>query len=141
MTPTSPEPLHPMARDLTPREGGLSAYPPVDRWDDWQELDPRAWPRKVPRRYELIPTICFNCEAACGLLAYVDKETLRIQKFEGNPVHPGSRGRNCAKGPATLNQVQDPERILYPLNIRARAEAQLGFRLRRREEHVMLRHL
>jgi anaerobic selenocysteine-containing dehydrogenase len=115
MTPTSPEPLHPMARDLTPREGGLSAYPPVDRWDDWQELDPRAWPRKVPRRYELIPTICFNCEAACGLLAYVDKETLRIQKFEGNPVHPGSRGRNCAKGPATLNQVQDPERILYPL--------------------------
>ncbi|MCL4544722.1 MAG: molybdopterin-dependent oxidoreductase, partial [Chloroflexi bacterium] len=34
---------------------------------------------------------------------------------EGNPVHPGSRGRNCAKGPATLNQVYDPERILYPL--------------------------
>jgi anaerobic selenocysteine-containing dehydrogenase len=111
----SPEPLHPVARDLTPREGGLAAYPPVERWDDWQEFDPVAWPRKVPRRYELIPTICFNCEAACGLLAYVDKDTLRIQKFEGNPVHPGSRGRNCAKGPATLNQVQDPERILYPM--------------------------
>ena len=30
-------------------------------------------------------------------------------------MHPGSRGRNCAKGPATLNQVEDPERILYPL--------------------------
>ena len=29
--------------------------------------------------------------------------------------HPGSRGRNCAKGPATLNQIDDPERILYPL--------------------------
>src|SRR6267142_2827306 len=109
------EPLHPVARDLTPREGGLAAYPPVERWDDWQEFDPVAWPKKVPRRYELIPTICFNCEAACGLLAYVDKETLKIQKFEGNPVHPGSRGRNCAKGPATLNQVQDPERILYPM--------------------------
>jgi len=109
------EPLHPVARDLTPREGGLSAYPPVERWDDWQEFDPVAWPKKVPRRYELIPTICFNCEAACGLLAYVDKDTLKIQKFEGNPVHPGSRGRNCAKGPATLNQVQDPERILYPM--------------------------
>jgi anaerobic selenocysteine-containing dehydrogenase len=37
------------------------------------------------------------------------------RKFEGNPEHPGSRGRNCAKGPATLNQVQDPERIRYPL--------------------------
>jgi len=115
MSRPSGEPLHPVARDLTPREGGLAAYPPVERWDDWQEFDPLAWPRKVPRRYELIPTICFNCEAACGLLAYVDKDTLRIQKFEGNPVHPGSRGRNCAKGPATLNQVQDPERILYPL--------------------------
>jgi anaerobic selenocysteine-containing dehydrogenase len=109
------EPLHPVARDLSAREGGLAAYPPVERWDDWEELDPIAWPRKVRRRYELIPTICFNCEAACGLLAYVDKETLRIQKFEGNPVHPGSRGRNCAKGPATLNQVQDPERIRYPM--------------------------
>src|SRR5438067_1917981 len=109
------EPLHPVARDLSAREGGRAAYPPVERWDDWEELDPIAWPRKVRRGYGLIPTICFNCEAACGLLAYVDKTTGRIQKFEGNPVHPGSRGRNCAKGPATLNQVQDAERILYPL--------------------------
>ena len=23
----------------------------------------------------LVPTTCFNCEAACGLVAYVDKET------------------------------------------------------------------
>ena len=45
----------------------------------------------------------------------MDKETLEIRKFEGNPAHPASRGRNCAKGPATINQVKDPERILYPL--------------------------
>ncbi len=96
-------------------DGSLSSYPPSDRWDDWVEYDARAWPRRVARRYLLVPTICFNCEAACGLLAYVDKETLQIQKFEGNPEHPGSRGRNCAKGPATINQVNDPERILYPL--------------------------
>ena len=63
----------------------------------------------------LVPTICFNCEAACGLLAYVDKDTMRVRKFEGNPLHPASRGRNCAKGPATINQINDPERILYPL--------------------------
>jgi anaerobic selenocysteine-containing dehydrogenase len=93
----------------------LASYPPVERWDDWVEYDPKAWPRKTPRRYTLVPTVCFNCESACGLLGYVDKETLKIQKFEGNPLHPGSRGRNCAKGPATLNQVYDPERILYPL--------------------------
>ncbi len=113
--PRAPEPLHPVARELAPPRGGLRSYPPVERWDDWEEYDPAAWPRKVTRRYALIPTICFNCEAACGLLAYVDKQTLGIQKFEGNPAHPGSRGRNCAKGPATLNQVNDPERIRYPL--------------------------
>jgi anaerobic selenocysteine-containing dehydrogenase len=96
-------------------DGTLASYPPVALWDDWVEYDAKAWPKKVARRYMLVPTICFNCEAACGLLAYIDKDTMQVQRFEGNPLHPGSRGRNCAKGPATINQVNDPERILYPL--------------------------
>jgi anaerobic selenocysteine-containing dehydrogenase len=96
-------------------DGRISQYPPPEVWDDWVEWDGKKWPRKVARRYTLVPTVCFNCESACGLLAYVDKDTYEIRKFEGNPVHPGSRGRNCAKGPATHNQVYDPERILYPL--------------------------
>lgn len=93
----------------------LASFPPKERWDDWVELDSRAWPARVEKRFMLVPTTCFNCESACGLLAYVDRETLQVRKFEGNPEHPGSRGRNCAKGPATLNQVTDPDRILYPL--------------------------
>src|SRR5438309_4304912 len=93
----------------------LSAFPPKERWDDWTELDSQAWPRRKERHYSLVPTTCFNCESACGLLAYIDKDTGSIQKFEGNPENPGSRGRNCAKGPATLNQITDPDRILYPL--------------------------
>jgi anaerobic selenocysteine-containing dehydrogenase len=93
----------------------LSSYPPYERWDDWVEFDARSWPKKVERRYSLVPTTCFNCEAACGLLAYVDKDSGEIQKLEGNPLHPASRGRNCAKGPATINQIHDPERILFPL--------------------------
>lgn len=93
----------------------LSAFPPKERWNDWTELDSQAWPQRKERHYQLVPTTCFNCESACGLLAYIDKETGQIQKFEGNPENPGSRGRNCAKGPATLNQVTDPDRILYPL--------------------------
>ena len=28
---------------------------------------------------------CFNCESACGMLAYVDKDTGQVTKFEGNP--------------------------------------------------------
>jgi anaerobic selenocysteine-containing dehydrogenase len=98
-----------------PSRNHLAAYPPKERWDNWTELDSRAWPQRKERRYTLVPTTCFNCESACGLLAYIDKATEEIQKFEGNPEHPGSRGRNCAKGPATLNQVTDPDRILYPL--------------------------
>src|SRR6185295_568114 len=83
----------------------LSSYPPHERWDDWVEYDAKRWPKKVERRYSLVPTTCFNCEAACGLLAYVDQSTGEIQKLEGNPLHPASRGRNCAKGPATINQL------------------------------------
>ena len=93
----------------------LAAFPPKERWDDWVELSSRAWPARRERHYMLVPTTCFNCESACGLLAYVDRETGQVRKFEGNPEHPGSRGRNCAKGPATINQVTDPDRILYPL--------------------------
>jgi anaerobic selenocysteine-containing dehydrogenase len=93
----------------------LASFPPPEKWGDWVEYDAKAWPRKVEKHYELIPTVCFNCEAACGLVAYIDKSNGEIRKLEGNPFHPGSRGRNCAKGPATINQVKDPERILYPL--------------------------
>jgi anaerobic selenocysteine-containing dehydrogenase len=93
----------------------LRSYPPPDEWHDITSLDPTAWPERVARHHSLVPTTCFNCEAACGLLAHVDHERDEITRIEGNPLHPASRGRNCAKGPATLNQVNDPERILHPL--------------------------
>jgi anaerobic selenocysteine-containing dehydrogenase len=100
---------------VTHPDGRMSQYPPPEKWNDWVEFDGKHWPRREARHYTLVPTVCFNCESACGLLAYVDRETFDIRKFEGNPAHPGSRGRNCAKGPATINQIYDPERILYPL--------------------------
>jgi anaerobic selenocysteine-containing dehydrogenase len=96
-------------------EGDLLRFPPESQWDDWTEYDAQDWPLRTPKHRMLVPTTCFNCESACGLLAYVDKETLEVQRFEGNPRHPASRGRTCAKGPATINQVHDPDRILHPL--------------------------
>ncbi|MEE8436233.1 MAG: molybdopterin-dependent oxidoreductase, partial [bacterium] len=93
----------------------LAQFPPLEHWKDWEEWDASAWPRRKKRRYSIHTTTCFNCESACGLLAYVDKDSGRVRRFEGNPYHPGSRGRLCAKGPATINQINDPERILYPL--------------------------
>ena len=101
---------HPLPGERT--RWGLRNFPPVEEWDHHTQRDPRTG---EPHDYMLVPTTCFNCESACGLLAYVDKADLSIRKVEGNPAHPGSRGRNCAKGPATINQVEDPERILFPL--------------------------
>src|SRR5438309_674809 len=57
---------------VAPPTGELATFPPPERWDDWVEYESKAWPKKEPRRYMLVPTTCFNCEAGCGLLAYVD---------------------------------------------------------------------
>ncbi|MCB0600170.1 MAG: molybdopterin-dependent oxidoreductase [Saprospiraceae bacterium] len=95
--------------------GDLTKFPPPDQWDDWVEYEATSWPKKEKKHYAIVPTTCFNCESACGLTAYIDKEKGEIRKLEGNPYHPGSRGRNCAKGPATINQITDPDRILYPM--------------------------
>lgn len=60
----------------------LTNHPPHDQWHNWTELDAKAWPKRVERNYTLIPTTCFNCEAACGLVAFIDKETGEVVKFE-----------------------------------------------------------
>ena len=109
------ETIEPNLGDLHVSDGDFSKYPPPEQWRDWTEYDAGAWPRREKKNYSIVPTTCFNCESACGMLAYVDKESGNVRKFEGNPHHPASRGRNCAKGPATINQINDEERILYPL--------------------------
>jgi anaerobic selenocysteine-containing dehydrogenase len=95
--------------------GRLRTHPDPSQWDDYVDFESTSWPKKEKRHYWIIPSICFNCESACGILAYVDKEQLTVRKIEGNPLHPGSRGRTCAKGVVTPNQLDDPDRILYPL--------------------------
>ena len=95
--------------------GELTNYPPPEKWDDWTEYEATSGHKREQKNYMIVPTTCFNCESGCGLLSYVEKDTMKVRKFEGNPYHPGSRGRNCAKGPATINQINDVERILYPM--------------------------
>src|SRR5207253_3234282 len=69
------------------RDGSHLAYcPPEEKRDDRVELDPEAWLRRVEKHYQLVPTVCFNCESACWLLAHVDKETGQIAKFVGYPM-------------------------------------------------------
>ncbi|RTZ92523.1 MAG: formate dehydrogenase [Planctomycetota bacterium] len=111
-------------KSLPPSRYGedLQDYPPFDRWLEVEELDAS----RRARRMAMIPTTCFNCEAGCGLLATIDVDEEKIVRIEGNPLHPGSRGRNCAKGPATLNQINDPDRILQPM-VRKGARGEGGF--------------
>jgi len=89
------------------------------------ELDSKGWPRRKERRYLLASTTCFNCESACGLLAYIDKQPTRFRSSKGNPEHPG-HAPHCAKGQATLNQITDPDRILYPLKRAGKVEKANG---------------
>lgn len=60
-----------------------------------------------------IPSTCHQCVSTCGIVGFV--ENGRLVKIEGNPAHPNNRGTICAKGQAGVNQVYDPDRILYPM--------------------------
>ena len=69
--------------------------------------------RTTGRDRRAIPSTCQLCPANCGIIGYV--EDGRLVKIEGNPEHPNNRGKLCAKGQAGLNQLYDPQRILYPM--------------------------
>lgn len=60
-----------------------------------------------------IPYTCMTCNIEDGGIAYV--EDGKVVKLEGNPKHPGNRGRLCAKGNAGWQHIYDSERILFPL--------------------------
>jgi len=117
--------------EFTTTPDNLEFYPPLEKWDDFNELDGDDWKRGGIERhgiqskdnpdgikvnnFMIVPTACSNCEASCGLTAWVDKETMTVKKYMGNPLHAGSRGRNCAKGYASQSQMYDPDRIPFPL--------------------------
>ncbi len=60
-----------------------------------------------------IHTMCEMCVWRCGVRAKVVED--RVVKLEGNPDHPHSRGKLCARGQSGLMNTYDPDRVLYPL--------------------------
>lgn len=60
-----------------------------------------------------VPFTCLTCNVEDGGIAFI--ENGKIVKLEGNPEHPGNRGKLCAKGNAGWQHVYDPSRILHPL--------------------------
>ena len=61
----------------------------------------------------VVPTLCEMCVWRCGVLARVHDG--RVVKLEGNPDHPHSRGKLCARGQSGLMTTYDPDRVLQPL--------------------------
>ncbi len=78
------------------------------------------------------PSVCPLCAAGCGVLARImegDAEVVRdgrvgllkmglVKKLEGNPAHPISRGKLCARGQAAVQITYHPDRIRHPLKRR-----------------------
>ena len=62
---------------------------------------------------QAIPSACWQCVTRCPNVAYV--EDGRLVKLEGQPNSIRTEGKMCAKGQAGVNQVYDPDRILYPM--------------------------
>jgi len=58
-------------------------------------------------------TVCQMCPAGCGLLV----RTLggRAVKIEGNPAHPVSGGKTCARGQTALQHLYNPDRLRGPV--------------------------
>src|SRR5438046_8424977 len=73
--------------------------------------------------------MCPLCQSQCGVLVRVmegDAEVVRngqagvmrmglAKKLEGNPAHPISQGKLCARGQAAIQLTYHPDRIARPL--------------------------
>ena len=68
---------------------------------------------ETKKERKAIPSACWQCVARDAILCYV--EDGRLVKIEGNPKSIRNRGVICSKGQAGINQVYDPDRILYPM--------------------------
>jgi anaerobic selenocysteine-containing dehydrogenase len=62
---------------------------------------------------QAVPTACWQCVTRCPAVAYT--ENGRLVKMEGQPNSIRSEGVMCAKGQGGVNQLYDPDRILYPM--------------------------
>ncbi len=58
-------------------------------------------------------SLCTQCPAGCGVIVKVMDG--RAKKIEGNPLHPVSRGKLCARGQAALQALYNPDRIKAPM--------------------------
>ncbi|MEW6055185.1 MAG: TAT-variant-translocated molybdopterin oxidoreductase [Bdellovibrionota bacterium] len=68
----------------------------------------------VPGVANWYASVCGECESGCGVL--VKTREGRPIKFEGNPKHPLSEGKLCARGQASILNLYDPDRLQAALS-------------------------
>jgi len=65
---------------------------------------------------------CRQCPAGCGIVVRVMNG--RALKIEGNPEHPLSRGKLCARGQSGLQLLYNPDRLAGPVQQAERGSRQ-----------------
>lgn len=80
----------------------------VDFKEGWLDYS-----HETGKNRQAIPSACWQCVGRDGIVGYV--EDGRLMKIEGNPNLKRTNGKLCSKGQAGVNQVYDPDRILYPM--------------------------
>ncbi|HET9698699.1 MAG TPA: molybdopterin-dependent oxidoreductase, partial [Terriglobales bacterium] len=63
-------------------------------------------------RVQQIATNCEMCFWRCGVMAEVADG--KLLKLQGNPHHPLTKGKLCARGNAGVALLNDPDRLKYP---------------------------
>lgn len=75
-----------------------------------EQPNPPGW--RGSERTEQVATNCEMCFWRCGALAQVAEG--KVLRVEGNPDHPLTKGRMCARGNAGTELLYDPDRLKYP---------------------------
>ncbi len=98
-----------------PVASAVSSPAPAEARPGWQGVN----------RVETIATNCEMCFWRCGVLAEVRDG--KVVKLEGNPDHPLTEGRLCARGNAGSQLLYDPDRLKRPM-LRTGARGEGKFR-------------
>ncbi|NDJ75497.1 MAG: molybdopterin-dependent oxidoreductase, partial [Chloroflexi bacterium] len=83
--------------------------------DSWETLEPyvQAPEEQLPGLPSFYATTCRQCPAGCGVVARIVNG--RAVLLEGNPEHPASRGKLCARGQAGPQLLYNPDRLPTPV--------------------------
>ena len=91
----------------------------------------------IPGEAVWYASTCRGCPAGCGLLA--KNRDGRVVKLEGNPFHPVSQGKLCARGQASLQGLYNPDR--FPGPFKRQANGKLASVTWQQGEELLVRNL